>query len=368
VSISYRILRPLLFRLPAERVHRATSMLLRQALRPQAVRAAVRRRYRQEDPALRTRLWGVEFPNPLGLAAGFDKSGTAFNALSVLGFGHVEIGTVTALAQPGNPRPRLFRLPQDRALLNRLGFNNPGAAAVAEHLSRTNIEPILGINLGKSKVTPLERATDDYLASLEQLHRFARYLVVNVSSPNTPGLRELQGAKPLRELLGALGRRTAELARADARGAPPILLKIAPDLEEAQLDQAIDIALQEGVAGIIATNTTVSRAGLRTPAAKLAALGPGGISGAPLRARAEAITRHIYRRTEGALPIIGVGGIFGAADAWSRIRAGASLVQIYTGFVYGGPGTAREITRGISERLRSQNAARLSDLVGSDAT
>lgn len=368
MSIPYRIVRPVLFRLPAERVHHATEALLRHALRPRGVRAAVRRRYARADPSLRTHLWGIEFPNPIGLAAGFDKAGTAFNALAALGFGHIEIGTITALAQPGNPAPRLFRLPADRALLNRFGFNNPGAAAVGEHLGGSVIEPILGINIGKSKATPLEQAVDDYLASLEHLHRFARYLVVNVSSPNTPGLRELQDARPLRELLGMLGRRATELAHAARATPPPLLLKIAPDLEDSQLDQVIDIAMEEGIGGIIATNTTVSRAGLRTSAARLAALGPGGISGAPLRARADAMSRHIYRRTDGTVPIIGVGGIFNADDALARIRAGASLVQLYTGFIYGGPATARQINHGLAERLRATGAACLGDVVGSDAS
>jgi dihydroorotate dehydrogenase len=367
VSIFYRIARPALFRLPAESVHHWTSDLLGLALAAAPARAAVRRRYNVDAPELRVRRWGIDFPNPVGLAAGFDKSGSVFNALGALGFGFVEIGTVTALAQPGNPRPRLFRLPADRALLNRLGFNNPGAAAVAERLRRATIEPILGINLGKSKLTPLERATEDYLQSLEQLQPFARYLVVNVSSPNTPGLRELQDARPLRQLLAALRRRSAELARDAGTGPPPILLKIAPDLADEQIDEAVAIAEEESAAGIIATNTTVSREGLRTASTRVAALGAGGISGAPLRERAQQVTARVFRRTAGRLPIIGVGGILSADDAWARIRAGASLVQLYTGFVYGGPGIVSQINRGLLHRLQRAGAARLDDVVGSDA-
>jgi dihydroorotate dehydrogenase len=367
VSLLYRLVRPALFALPAERVHRLTSAALARTLGSEAVRATVRRRYHIKDAALRVRRWGIEFPNPVGLAAGFDKAGTLFNALAALGFGFVEIGTVTAHAQPGNPAPRLFRLPEDRALLNRLGFNNPGAEAVAARLSRVRIEPVLGINLGKSKVTPLERATDDYLQSLERLQRFARYVVVNVSSPNTPGLRELQDAGPLRHLLRALRRRSEELAREAGAAAPPLLLKIAPDLTDPQVDQAADIAREEGAAGIVATNTTVSRDGLRTPAARLEALGAGGISGAPLRERAQQVTARIYRRTGGDLPIIGVGGIISAEDAWARIRAGASLVQLYTGFVYGGPDVVRRINRGLVQQLRRAGVRSIEEIVGSDA-
>jgi dihydroorotate dehydrogenase len=367
VNLIYRALRPALFRLPAEPVHHATSALLSRALASDALRRRVRRRYLVDDPALRVPLWEICFPNPVGLAAGFDKAGTTFNALGALGFGFVEIGTVTALAQPGNDPPRLFRLPRDQALLNRLGFNNPGADALAERLAATPIEPILGINLGKSKVTPLEHATDDYLHSLERLHRFARYLVINVSSPNTPGLRELQDARPLRELLRAIRTRVAELAGGSDQTSPPILLKIAPDLTDPQVDQAVEIAQEEGVSGIVATNTTVSREALRTPAARVEALGAGGISGAPVRRRAQQITARIFRRTGGRLPIVGVGGILSAEDAWSRIRAGASLVQLYTGFVYGGPGIVRDINLGLLERLRLAGARSLAEVVGSDA-
>jgi dihydroorotate dehydrogenase len=368
VESLYDLVRPLLFRLPEERVHHWSSRALATILGSPRARSAVRRRLGEDAPELRIRRWGIEFPNPVGLAAGFDKAGNAFNALGALGFGFVEIGTVTALPQGGNPPPRLFRLPADRALLNRLGFNNPGADAVALQLAGTPIEPILGINLGKSKVTPLEAATDDYLRSLELLQPFARYMVVNVSSPNTPGLRELQDARPLRQLLSALGARSREIARDAGREPPPILLKIAPDLEDTQIDEAVDIAVEEGAAGIIATNTTISRAGLRTPASRVEALGAGGISGAPLRHRAREVTVRIFRRTGGELPIVGVGGIFSADDAWDRIRAGASLVQLYTGFVYGGPGTPHRIRRGLAEHLRAAGARRIDDVVGSDAS
>jgi dihydroorotate dehydrogenase len=361
----YDLLRPFLFTLPAETAHHLGTGLLDLSLAPPPVRALVRSTIAVDDPALAIERFGIRFPNPVGLAAGFDKSGELFNALGALGFGFVEIGTVTAFGQPGNPRPRLFRLPDDRALLNRMGFNNPGAEAVAARLRKTRIEPVLGINLGKSKATPLDQAAGDYLRSLELLEPFARYLVVNVSSPNTPGLRQLQDAAPLRDLLRALQARAAELAVGRHGDARPILLKIAPDLTDPQVEEAVGIARDEGIAGIIATNTTVSREGLRTPTARVEALGPGGISGAPVRARAREVVSLVWKTTGGAMPIIGVGGIFTADDAWEMIRAGASLVQLYTGFIYRGPLVAREICLGLRQRMRREGFVTLHDVVGS---
>jgi len=353
--MSYRLLRPLLFRLPAETAHHVGSALLAGALGTAAARAAARRAMAIQHPALRCERWGIQFPNPVGLAAGFDKAGTHLNALGALGFGFVEIGTVTAFAQPGNARPRMFRLPADQALLNRMGFNKPGAEAVARRLAQSQLEPILGINLGKSKATPLADADDDYLRSMERLQEFAAYLVVNVSSPNTPGLRQLQDAEPLRQLLRALF----------SKATRPLLLKIAPDLTDDQVDQATDIAADEGVSGIVATNTTTVRHGLRTPVKRLEAFGAGGISGAPVHRRALEIVARVHRRTQGALPIVGVGGIFDADQAWSFIRAGASLVQIWTGFVYGGPLTPRRINQGLVEHLERGGFRRLDEAVGS---
>jgi dihydroorotate dehydrogenase len=347
-----------------------------------------------DDPALATRVWGIDFPNPVGLAAGFDKAGTLFNPLAALGFGFIEIGTVTALAQPGNPRPRLFRLPTDGALLNRMGFNNPGAEAVARHLASTPAEPVLGINIGKSKVTPLDHATEDYLRSVDLLAPFARYLVINVSSPNTPGLRALQDAAPLRELVGAVVERVREVRGAGALGggggagdrmsersefgspstppppaayavdACPVLVKLAPDLSDGQIEQAVEIALEQGAAGIVATNTTVSRAGLRTAPERVEGLGLGGISGAPLRARALEVVSRIHARTGGAVPIVGVGGIASASDAWERIRAGASLVQLYTAFIYEGPGLVRRINRGLLDLMHREGFRSVAEAVG----
>lgn len=350
----YNLLRPALFRLAPERAHHFTCALLHAALGTAAARRVARARSEVRDPRLALRCFGINLPNPVGLAAGFDKDGTLFNALGALGFGFIEIGTITARAQPGNPPPRLFRLPADEALLNRMGFNNPGADAVAAALSGTRIEPILGINLGKSKATPLEDAAADYLRSARLLAPFARYLVVNVSSPNTPGLRALQDAAPLRALLRALRAESA---------AVPLLLKIAPDLTQAQIEEAASIAAAEGAAGIIATNTTLARDGLRSDTR---ALGVGGISGAPLRHRAREVVARVWQTTRGALPIIGVGGIFGADDAWAMIRAGASLVQLYTGFVYRGPALPREINRGLLRQLEREGMRSLADAVGAD--
>lgn len=350
----YDLLRPLLFQLPAERAHGLGVFAMKAGLFSRAARSLASSQLAVSDPALKSRLFGIDFPNPVGLAAGFDKSGESFNALGSLGFGFIEIGTVTALAQPGNPPPRLFRLPADGALLNRMGFNNPGAEAVAEHLKHQAIEPILGINIGKSKVTPNEDAPKDYLRSLELLEPFAKYIVINVSSPNTPNLRALQDAGPLRELLRLMRQRSTR----------PVLVKIAPDLTESQLDELIGVVTDEKIAGIIATNTTISREDLKTDAKKVESLGAGGISGAPLTHRSRAMVRRIYHLTNGALPIIGVGGIRNAEDAFEMIRAGASLVQIYTGFIYGGPAIVSKINRGLLALLRAKGLNSIEQAIG----
>ena len=343
----YDLLRPLLFNLPAERAHHVGVTALNAALATAPARDAARAMYGVRDPRLEVERFGIRFHNPVGLAAGFDKSAESFNALGALGFGHVEVGTVTALAQPGNPQPRLFRLPEDEALLNRMGFNNPGADAVAIRLARTRAEPVLGINIGKSKAAALEDATADYLRSFDLLEPFARYVAVNVSSPNTPGLRTLQDAGPLRELLRALRTRGEERARARGATARPILLKIAPDLTDSQLDDIIGIVQETGISGVIAANTTISRSGLQTPAGEVESLGQGGLSGQPLKQRSTEVIRYLHERSGGTFPIIGIGGIGSAEDALQKIQAGASLVQLYTGFVYEGPALIKEINQAI---------------------
>lgn len=349
----YPLIRPLLFRLPAEAAHRWTLRGTRAALAAAPVRRHVQGRLLVDDPRLEVERWGIHFPNPVGLAAGFDKSGACVRALAGLGFGFLEIGTVTRHPQPGHPRPRLFRLPEDGALVNRMGFNNPGADAVAERLAGSPTETVLGINLGKSAVTPLERAAEDYLYTLERVAAHASYLVVNVSSPNTPGLRKLQHPIRLEALLRAV---------ISGAGRLPVLVKLSPDLSDTELDALAELAVGVGAAGIVAVNTTVSRARLRSK--RVAALGEGGVSGAPLRARALEVVRRIYRHTGGALPIIGVGGVFNAGDAWELMRAGASLVQLYTGLVYGGPGVVRRVNLGLLERVRKAGLPSLADAVG----
>jgi len=297
--------------------------------------------------------FGLSFPNAIGMAAGFDKNAQAWPAAAALGFGHVEIGTVTALGQPGNPTPRLFRYPEEEAVINRMGFNNEGSEAVAARLAGQpgcgHRRIPLGINLGKSKVTPNEEATQDYLTSFARLADYADYLVVNVSSPNTPGLRDLQDEKPLRELLGALS--AANQARgargAGAAGRKPLLVKISPDLSWAQIDAALSVIAEFGLDGIIATNTTL----VRPPA--FADVGQaGGLSGRPLRRRSTEIVNYISRATNGRLPIIAVGGVHDAASAGEKLDAGATLVQVYTGLIYEGPFFAAELAQAMAERQR----------------
>lgn len=314
------------------------------------------------DVRLEQTLWGLKFPNPLGLAAGFDKDGVAARIWRIFGFGFAELGTVTCHAQPGNPKPRLFRLLEDRAVLNRMGFNNRGAKALAERLSAIAswpFEPIpLGINLGKSKITPLEEAAKDYLTSFRWLKPWGDYFVVNVSSPNTPGLRSLQDGEQLRIIL--------ETLQQENQGEKPLLVKIAPDLEWDAIADVVHLAQTYQLAGIVATNTTIRRDILKTQ--MIAATGnsvseeAGGISGEPLRERATEVIRFIHQETQGTLPIIGVGGIFTAEDAWEKLTAGASLIQVYTGLVYEGPWMARRIMEGLLKKLEETGLSSITAL------
>jgi dihydroorotate dehydrogenase len=358
------ILRPLLFRLPPESAHELALEALAFTLSTKFARRIASRRFKRA-PFGELRRFGVNFDNPIGLAAGFDKNGTAAEYLAALGFGFIEVGSLTSQPQPGNPRPRLFRLPLDRALINRAGFNNVGAQAAAKHLASHRPDCVLGINIGKSRAVALENAIEDYLACFEMIHALADYAVVNVSSPNTPGLRELQRAEALNELLSALQRRNQELASAHPRRVPvPLLVKIAPDLNEQELESIVEIAERANLAGIIATNTTTSRAGLRTSQDKVAACGEGGLSGAPLRPRSTEIIATLYRLTRGQMTIIGVGGVFTAEDAWEKISAGASLIQLYTGFIYQGVRIARDINEGLAEILSRQGLNTLDEAIG----
>ncbi|QKG53225.1 quinone-dependent dihydroorotate dehydrogenase [Hymenobacter sp. BRD67] len=335
------LVKPLLFKLDAEQAHHLVFDNLKRVARLPGTAALLRGLYHYHHPSLEREVFGLKFPNPVGLAAGFDKNALLTDELATLGFGFVEIGTVTPRPQPGNPRPRLFRLPQDEALINRMGFNNDGAAAVAARLrQRTNPQLIIGGNIGKNKDTPNERAGDDYAAAFEMLAEVVDYFVVNVSSPNTPGLRELQDKKPLIRLLQQV--QEQNMRRAVPR---PLLLKIAPDLTDAQLDDILEIARETMLSGLVATNTTISRTGLATPATQVETLGAGGLSGRPLRQRATEVIAYLHRRSQGALPIIGAGGIHSAADALEKLAAGATLVQLYTGFIYEGPALVSRINQ-----------------------
>lgn len=305
--------------------------------------------------------FGLSFANPVGLAAGFDKNGIALQSLAALGFGFIEAGTVTYHPQPGNPRPRLFRLSEDQALINRAGFNNEGAAAFAKRVEHHRPDCVLGVSIGKSKITPLDQAIDDYLASFELVHDVADYIAVNVSSPNTPQLRELQQSEQLASLLSALQSRNTNPKK-------PILVKLSPDLSRAEIESIVEVVDRLKIDGIIATNTTVSRDNLRTDAKRVEAFGEGGLSGKPLKHRSTQMIADLYRLTRGRIPLIGVGGIFTAEDAWEKIAAGASLVQLYTGLIYQGPGIAREINEGLARILEREGFANLDEAIGCHVT
>lgn len=355
----YPLLRPLFFSLDPEQAHHLalSALKLLQASMVTPVPPP-------SDPRLSQELWGLRFPNPVGLAAGYDKNAEVPLAWPALGFGFAELGTITAKVQEGNPKPRIFRLEKDEALINRLGFNNHGALAVARRLTRLlpagQSHPVpLGFNLGKSRVTPLEEAVGDYVESCEQLFPFADYLVVNVSSPNTPDLRKLQEAERLARLLEALlatNRRLASQARTQPK---PLLVKIAPDLSDEEVTEIARVALAAGASGLIATNTTVTRPALRVPSRE-----EGGLSGRPLARRATEVMRVLFRAVEGKLVLIGVGGIFSAEDVYARIRAGASLVQVYTGLIYEGPLLPRRIVHGLLDILADEGLGHLRAAVG----
>lgn len=328
-------------RLPAEGAHRVSFALLRFAVAIPGVAPLMKRFLGPTGPKVTA--FGREFPGPLGLAAGFDKDAKGVRSMFALGFSFVEIGTVTAEAQPGNPKPRMFRLMRDRALINRMGFNNDGAAAAAKRLAtRRSSSEIVGVNIGKTKRVPESEAIADFTASAELLAPLADYLVVNVSSPNTPGLRDLQAVDKLRPLLAAV---RATCDRVSPMRRVPLLVKIAPDLADADIDAVADLALELSLDGIIATNTTISRDNLTTP--NVAAIGNGGLSGAPLKARSLEVLRRLSARLGSRVTLIAVGGIETVEDARARLDAGATLVQAYTGFIYGGPLWPRRIQRGL---------------------
>jgi len=396
------VYRMLLRRLPAETAHAAGFWLIRVAGAMPGGNWLLRRWFTPRDPVLRVRALGLDLPGPLGLAAGFDKDARGADALGALGFAFVEVGTVTAQAQPGNPRPRMFRLPADRALINRMGFNNAGAAVAAERLQRRadrirrarqarrarwarrtrgGSPPVaVGVNIGKTKVVPPEEAITDYVASARLVARVADYVVVNVSSPNTPGLRDLQAVSSLRPLLTAVREALDDAVRGapgagsgtpgDPAGAPgvtrrvPLLVKIAPDLADGDVDAIADLAVELGLDGIIATNTTIARPGLASDPAEVAAAGAGGLSGAPLRPRALEVLRRLHTRAGDRLVLVAAGGIETADDAWERIAAGATLVQAYTGFIYGGPRWPRRLQDDLARRARAAGLTSISEARG----
>ncbi len=334
------IIKPFFFLFNPERAHYLAMDFLKIACAIPGVPFLLKNIFNSNSTHLGKNVFGIHFPNPVGLAAGFDKDARWVDELEKLGFGFIEIGTVTPLAQDGNPQPRLFRLPKDEALINRMGFNNAGAKAAAERLKNRKGKIIIGGNIGKNKITPNENAVEDYLICFNDLFDVVDYFVVNVSSPNTPGLRELQEKGPLTALLNSLMQENKK--RPNPK---PILLKIAPDLTNSQLDDIITIVNETAIAGVIATNTTIDRSGLVTAAEELEQIGAGGLSGKPVSNRSTEVIRYLVQNGKNAFPVVGVGGIQNAADAQEKLNAGAALVQVYTGFIYEGPAIARKICR-----------------------
>lgn len=362
MSFYTSIIRPILFRFKAETAHEIGIRLLKTGLSTQFLSNIFEKKY-SADVFDGLERFGLNFQNPIGIAAGFDKNGKVVNQLAALGFGHVEVGTVTFNPQKGNPKPRMFRLSDDQALINRLGFNNEGAVAIAKRLKTLVPKCVLGVNIGKNKVAPNEEAIENYLASFELVFEAADYIAVNVSSPNTPNLRELQKSEELESLLSALQSKNEELSGSNNR--KPLLVKIAPDLADDEVRSIVDICLKLELSGIIATNTTIDRNNLKTDSAKLEKIGNGGLSGKPLANRSNEIIKTIYRHSNGKLPVIGVGGIFTAEDAFAKIAAGASLLQAYTGFVYQGITFARDINLGLKRILGEKGFKNLDEAVGS---
>ncbi|MGI8468595.1 MAG: quinone-dependent dihydroorotate dehydrogenase [Pyrinomonadaceae bacterium] len=353
MSLYEKIIRPILFKIPSETAHECGIETLKIGLSTKLAQNFAAKRFACESFGELER-FGLKFKNPIGVAAGFDKNGVAVNQLAALGFGFVEVGTVTFNPQKGNEKPRLFRLPEDEALINRLGFNNEGAPKIIERLKKINPNCVLGVNIGKNKDVPNEAAIENYLKSFDLASTVADYIAVNVSSPNTPNLRELQRTKNLEELLSALQNRNRQLS------AKPLLVKIAPDLSAIEIAAIVEIALKLNLAGIIATNTTVKRENLKTKINE-----SGGLSGKPLQKKSNEIIAKIYKYSNGKLPVIGVGGIFDAKDAYEKIASGASLAQAYTGFIYQGISFARDVNFGLKKFLKEKGFANLDEAIGS---
>lgn len=336
------ILKPLFFLKKPEDAHHLTFDLTKLTFNLPVIKSLVKSTFKLEDSRLEREVFGLKFKNPVGLAAGFDKDAKLIDEMAMLGFGFIEIGTLTPKPQEGNPQPRLFRLPQDEALINRMGFNNGGILEAVKRLKTRKSDVIIGGNIGKNKATPNENAVDDYLYCLEELHDYVDYFVVNVSSPNTPNLRDLQEKEPLKALLQAV--KSANNLKSTPK---PILLKIAPDLTDGQLDDIVEIIQDTKIDGVIATNTTIDRSGLNTDKNEVEAIGAGGVSGKVLGKRSTEVIRYLSQKSKKSFPIIGVGGIYSAADAIEKLEAGASLVQVYSGMIYEGPGLIKKIKKGL---------------------
>ena len=349
--ILYNLFRSLVFLLPAEKAHYFTVNLLKLSLKVPFSKLLFKKLFCLESPLIQRTVFGIDFPNPIGLAAGFDKNATCFNEMEYCGFGFVEIGTVTPLAQDGNDKPRLFRLKKDKAIINRMGFNNNGMAEAVENLKKKSpgSKLIIGGNIGKNKITSNENAIDDYIVSFKALFEYVDYFVVNVSSPNTPDLRALQEKEPLKKILAAL-----QLVNESYPKKKPLLLKIAPDLSNEQLDDIVEIMLELEMDGIVATNTTIQRTGLVADDLQVEKIGAGGLSGKPLSQRSTEVIRYIHQKSKGAFPIMGVGGIHSVEDALEKLDAGATLLQIYTGFIYEGPMLNKRINKAILTRLNNE--------------
>lgn len=347
MSLYKSIIRPIFFKMDPEDVHYKAIDMLNFLMKLPFAKSVFKSLYTIDNPKLRRTVFGIDFPNPVGLAAGFDKNAICYENFSNLGFGFIEIGTVTPRAQDGNPRKRLFRLMEDKAIVNRMGFNNEGVEAVLTRLKKNKGKVIIGGNLGKNKVTPNENAIDDYEISFNTLYNYVDYFVVNVSSPNTPNLRDLQEKEPLKKILNRL--KTIDKHKGASK---PILLKIAPDLTNSQLDDIIEIVTETNIEGVIATNTTVSRADLKTSSKIVEEIGAGGLSGKPLKDRSTEVIRYIATKSNKSFPIIGVGGIYSAKDAYDKIEAGADLVQVYSGFIYEGPAIVKNINKGLLKLMK----------------
>ena len=347
----YKFVRSILFLFSAEKAHYLASDLLRFLLFIPGIKKIIQSIFQIKDKTLEKDLFGLKFKNPVGLAAGFDKNASFYNDFSHLGFGFIEIGTITPKAQDGNPKPRLFRLKADEAIINRMGFNNGGIEVAIRNLKKRKTSIIIGGNIGKNKITPNENANDDYLQCFKALYPYVDYFVVNVSSPNTPNLRALQEKEPLTQLLSLL---QSENAKMQAK--KPILLKIAPDLNSNELDDVIEVVQTCKLDGIVATNTTLDRSNLKASIEQTDAIGAGGVSGKPLTKKSTEIIRYIHQKTNGEIPIIGVGGIHSAQDAIDKLNAGASLVQLYTGFIYEGPALIKKINQEIVKQQSGKSA------------